>query len=142
MFAKQALLDLGIILIVPVLIVGGYFRWGDGGETALLSGTPTANLTPDQPGAKTKLALDTLSGITLDNALFKDEAFTSLTAFSVTIPEVDLSRDYPFTPPAIIEQKLRQARLGSPGRTTTAVSPGVSDLSKKIDSLKKSLTGK
>jgi hypothetical protein len=63
MFAKQALIDLGIVLIAPVLVIGSFFLWGGAGDTALLSGTPTADLSPDQPGAKTKLALDTLSGV-------------------------------------------------------------------------------
>jgi hypothetical protein len=143
MFAKQALIDLGIVLLVPVILVGGYFVWGSGGETALLSANPNANLSPDQPGAKTKLALDTLGGTTLDDSLFRDEAFTTLTAYNVTIPEVDLSRDYPFTPPPIIEEKLRQARLGiSPNKpaTTKPSSPAsTQNLSQKIDSLKKSL---
>ena len=148
MLAKQALIDLGIVLLVPVLVVGGYLLWGNGGESALLSATPNANLSPDMPGAKTKLALDTLSGITLTDALFKDEAFTSLTAFTVTIPQVELSRDYPFTPPAIIEEKLRQARLGiSASKTDTAAAKGTQsastpNLSKKIDDLKKSVVGK
>jgi hypothetical protein len=142
MFAKQALIDLGIVLIAPVLVIGSFFLWGGAGDTALLSGTPTADLSPDQPGAKTKLALDTLSGIALDDALFKDEAFTSLSTFNVTIPEVEISRDFPFTPPAVIEEKLRQARLGNvankPKTTQTVSAP---NLSQKINDLKKSISG-
>ncbi len=144
MLAKQALIDLGIVLLVPVIIVGASFIWGGAGETALLSGTPSADLSPDQPGAKTKLALDTLSGITLDDALFKDEAFTSLDTFSVTIPEVALSRDFPFTPPAAVEEKLRQARLGHTAPTTKtgiAQTASTQNMSQKIDAAKKALTG-
>jgi hypothetical protein len=88
------------------------------------------------------LALDTLSGIALDDALFKDEAFTSLSTFNVTIPEVEISRDFPFTPPAVIEEKLRQARLGNvankPKTTQTVSAP---NLSQKINDLKKSISG-
>ena len=144
MFTKQALIDLGIVLIVPALIVGGFFLWGGAGETALLSQTPTADLSPDQPGAKTKLALDTLGGITLDGSLFKDEAFTSLEAYNPPIPEVDISRDYPFTPPAIIEERLRQARLGhtiTNTKTGAAQSASTANLTQKIDALKKSMSG-
>jgi hypothetical protein len=110
MYVKQILIDIGIVLVAPALVLGGYFVWGTGDSGSLLSDAPTVALGPNEPGAKTKLALDTLRGIVFDDSLFKDEAFTSLTPFYVTIPEVPLSRDNPFVPPPVIAELLRNAR--------------------------------
>lgn len=142
MLAKQALIDLGIVLLAPVVVIGSYIIWGGPDDTALLSAPPEATVNLDEPGVKTQNILGVLNGIRLDDSLFKDEAFTSLTAFNVTIPEVPLLRDYPFTPPPIIEERLRQARLGIKAPLSTSQSASTVNVTQKIDTLKKSLTGK
>lgn len=142
MLAKQALIDLGIVLLAPVVVIGSYIIWGGPDDTALLSAPPTETVNLNEPGVKTQNILGVLSGTRLDDSLFKDEAFTSLTAFNVTIPEVPLLRDYPFTPPPIIEERLRQARLGQKYGASQLPTTSTADVSQKIDTLKKSLTGK
>jgi hypothetical protein len=139
MLGRQLLTDIGIILAAPIVVIGGYFLWGNPDTVQLLSEAPVVRIGADEPGAKTKLALDTLNGITLSDALFKDEAFTSLTTFSAEIPEVALSRDNPFVPPPAIAEKIRQARLNGVSKTATSVTTPLS-LSEKIDQLKKAST--
>lgn len=141
MFAKQALIDLGIVLIIPAFIVGGYYSWGGSTEMLLMTEQPIGTLGPDEPGEKTKLVLDTLNGIVLTDALFKDEAFTTLSSFSVPIPEVPLSRPNPFTPPPVIEERIRQGRLGNQTSRAILSAPSTQTLSSKIDDLKKTLGG-
>lgn len=142
MFAKHILIDLGIVLLAPVVVIGSYTIWGGADDSQLLSAPPAQVGNADEPGVKTQNILGVLNGIRLDDSLFKDEAFTSLTAFHVTIPEVPLVRDYPFTPPPIIEERLRQARLGIKAPLSASQSASTVNVSQKIDTLKKSLTGK
>jgi hypothetical protein len=143
--SKQALIDLTIVLSIPIFIIGGQYMLGGEGDGAQISANPSAALSLDEPGAKTKLALDTLSKINLKGDIFTDNAYTRLVALDVIIPEVDLSREFPFSPPPIIEERLRQARLGnSAGKvwetpTTSSDSSDSQSLSNRIDQLKKTL---
>ena len=145
MFGKQSLIDLGIVLAIPLVLIGGVTFFGGTNDVSLISEQPSAAIGPNDPGAKTKLALDTLSGISLSDALFKDEAYTTLVPYSAPIPPVPLSRDNPFIPPPVIEELLRQARLGndvSKSKLTPVNSVNTQNLSSKLDALKKSLGGK
>jgi hypothetical protein len=133
MIGKQLIIDISLVVALPVLIIGGYYLWGPTSDS--LSLAPSAALGVAEPGYKTKLALDTLSSITLDDSLFADPAYLSLKSFTVVIPEVPLARSYPFTPPPIIEERLRQARLGHVVNTTPVAT--TDSLSSQIDKLKK-----
>ena len=139
MVVKQVFIDLAILLSIPVIFIGGNLAFG-GSDEGGLSVAPSQVIAVNEAGAKTKQALDMLHGIKLDDSLFKDEAYTSLTPFSAQIPEVPLLRNFPFTPPAIIEERLRQARLNNgPAKTVVATPVTAQNLSAKIDALKKSL---
>lgn len=144
MIAKQTLVDLGMVLLVPVVLVGGYYAFGGPTDDALLTEATPSVIGPNEPGAKTKLALDTLNGISFDDSLFKDEAFTSLASFTVDIPEVPLTRDYPFTPPREISERLRLSKTGTVISKPTSVtsSKTTSSPSAKIDSIRISTSGK
>ena len=139
MVVKQVFIDLAIVLSIPVILIGGNLTFGGSEDIAPIA-SPSTVIGAKDAGAKTKQALDILHGIKLDNALFKDEAYTSLTPFSAEIPEVPLLRSFPFTPPAIIEARLRQARLNNGAVKTVIATPVTTqNLSAKIDALKKSL---
>ncbi len=112
MKGRQALIDIGVVLAIPLLFfVGGYF-WSPTGDSALLSlGAPPESA--KDLGANVKAALDTLRTIDLEkNALlFDDPVYQSLQEFHVDIAPATLGRDNPFTPPdavrTIIAGKLR-----------------------------------
>jgi hypothetical protein len=135
MLGKQAFVDILIVLIVPILIISGYyFWWRVDGEGLLSLSAPAQEDSSNEPGTKTKMALDALS-IKLDDSLFKDPAYLALKNYVFDIPSVPLSRPYPFTPPPVIQELLREAKLANP----TAPS-SVPTLSIKLDTLKKSAT--
>lgn len=100
MKGKQALLDIGVVLAVPLLLVVGYYFWSPSGDSALLSLVAPP---PEQEyGAKAKAALATLNSINMDASLFEDPVYKSLQEFHVDIEPATLGRTYPFTtPPAV-----------------------------------------
>ena len=140
--AKQLLIDVLMVITIPIFVIGGYFLWFRGDDTALLSAPPILGANPliESAGAKTKQALDTLSGIALDGSLFADPAYIALEQFNVVYPtSTPLSRKYPFTPSPIIEERLRQAHLGY-GTASAPKTTSDPVLTAKINQLKKSLS--
>ena len=140
---KQIVIDVLIVISLPILIIGGYFIWFRTNDTALLSAPPILGANPgSEPGVKTKQALDTLKGITLDDSLFTDPAYNALKPFIVAIPSASTSRRYPFTPPPIIEERLRQAKYGHnfSKENKPVATPSDASLAAKIDALKKNST--
>lgn len=133
MMGKQAFVDLFIVLVIPALFVGAYFAWFRGVDSnTLLSSTNGQAIIPaDQPGAKTELALKALLTINLDDSLFKDPAYLSLKTYTINIPSVPISRPFPFTPPPVVLERLRQSRFSAKSITASnVVTP-----SAKIDAL-------
>lgn len=133
MFGKQALVDLVIVMTIPLLVLGGYFVWFRNAQSTEIV-SPTAwldknEVAANQPGAKTEAALKILRSIRLDDSLFKDPAYLILKTYVVNIPEVPLSRPFPFTAPPAVLERINNAR----GKTAlTDITPAA-----KIDTTKK-----
>ena len=145
---KQILIDILVVITLPILIIGVYFLAFRTNDPIIIAAPPVLGASVvEEPGVKTKQALDTLKGLSLDGSLFTDPAYTSLQPFVVGIPSASTSRKYPFTPPPIIEERIRQSKLGhnftkdALGSTnTTDTSNNTTSntsLSSKIDQLKK-----
>lgn len=103
--AKQLLIDVLIVLVVPVLLIGGYYIFKtDGAE--LLDVVPSfagaQNEVDPELGKKTEAALALLSGIHLDDSIFTDPAYLMLKKYTVQIPSVELGRSNPFTSPQVL----------------------------------------
>jgi hypothetical protein len=103
--AKQLLIDVLIVLVTPILLIGGYYVFKtDGSE--LLSVIPsfvgTQNEVDPELGKKTEVALAMLSAIQLDDSLFTDPAYLMLKKYTVQIPSAELGRSNPFTPPQVL----------------------------------------
>ncbi len=96
---RKMITDVLVVLILPALFAFGYFFWGGGEDSALLSLVVPPQETREF-GVKTKEALAKLGSIKMDAALFRDPAFLSLQEFKVDIDfDVPLGRSYPFTLP-------------------------------------------
>ncbi len=102
--AKQFLIDVLVVLITPILFIGGYYFLKTD-SSALLSATPfigTQNEVDPELGKKTEVALALLSSIQFDDSLFSDPAYLLLKKYTVEIPSADLGRSFPFTPPQVL----------------------------------------
>jgi hypothetical protein len=78
----------GIVILAYV-----YFTYFSGSPTALLTTTQNTPATSDL-----LITLASLHTITLDNSIFTDPAYLSLTDFGVTIPPENVGRPNPFAP--------------------------------------------
>lgn len=142
---KQILIDILVVITLPVLIIGVYFLEFRTNDPSILATPQVPGNTADEPGVKTRQALETLKGLSLDASLFSDPAYTSLEPYVTSIPPASTSRKYPFIPPPIIEERIRQSRLGHnfskdvPANTDT-INPANASLTSKIDQLKKQST--
>lgn len=82
----------GVIVVVLCGLL--YFMYFSGGSApALSSSSQTSPISQDLLAA-----LQNLHTITLDNSIFSDQVFTSLTDFGVTIPPENVGRRNPFIP--------------------------------------------
>jgi hypothetical protein len=92
-FLKQnkTTIGLGVLVVVALLV---YFTYFSG------SSSPTVTESDANSGASAQLLimLNNLHTIKLDNSLFEDPAFKSLTNFGVTIPPQAVGRRNPFLP--------------------------------------------
>lgn len=86
------LLTLGVAVAVLALAYYAFFMSGGAGEPLSAS---TA-VTPQSQD--TLVTLASLNTITLDNSVFKDPVFLSLTSFGVVIPKQNVGRRNPFAP--------------------------------------------
>ncbi|HEY9585972.1 MAG TPA: hypothetical protein VJJ02_05310 [Candidatus Paceibacterota bacterium] len=97
MKGKQILIDVGVVLVIPALLLVGYYFWSPRGDSALLS--LVAPPEEREYGAQAKAALASLRSITMDGSLFEDPVYKSLQEFHVDIEPATLGRTYPFTSP-------------------------------------------
>ena len=82
--------------IVAVLILGYvYFAYFSGSSTPALTSTDASNTALSQ---SLLLTLQNLQTIKLDNSIFSNPAFISLTDFGVTIPPQTVGNPNPFLP--------------------------------------------
>ncbi len=78
-----------------ILLLAGYFYYSYSG------GSSTATLTASESAVISKDLLSSLSNlrtIRLDNSIFSDASFKSLTDFGVVIPQQAVGRPNPFLP--------------------------------------------
>ncbi len=98
-------------LVVAIAVVYGiwqYSQTGSGGSS--LSATPTTSAA----GADLLVALTNLQAVKLDDSIFSDPAFQSLSDFGVTLPAQPLGRPNPFSAlsgagaggPAVLPQNI------------------------------------
>lgn len=118
MKSKQVLIDIGVVLVIPALVLAGLYFLNSKSDNALLS--LVAPPTEEHIGAKAKIALETLKSISMDDSLFKDtcdpgvdgdpcRVYQSLQEFHVDVPPATLGRTYPFVPPdALFKLKVAQ----------------------------------
>ncbi|HEV8677662.1 MAG TPA: hypothetical protein VN701_02420 [Candidatus Paceibacterota bacterium] len=90
---KNLPLALGALVIVLALVV--YLNFFAGNSTALLASTADAGSPLSQDLLVT---LSNLHTIKLDNSIFTDPLFESLTSFGVQIPPENVGRRNPFLP--------------------------------------------
>ena len=91
-FLKNKFVTTGIMIAVVVGL--GYYVWTSSSSSPLL--TTAGETSPLSENILTTLTQ--LNTITLDDALFKDPVFQSLSDFGVTIPCQDAGRNNPFAP--------------------------------------------
>jgi hypothetical protein len=87
---KNKWVGAGLLLVV---LVGAWFMWGRSTDLAPLTDDGTA-----QVSQELLATLGKLHSITLDDSIFKDPAFATLTDFGVTIPSQPVGRRNPFEP--------------------------------------------
>jgi hypothetical protein len=81
---------------VALLLAGYvYFAYFSGGSSSATLSSSDANTTLSQ---NLLVTLQNLHTIKLDNSIFSDPAFQSLTDFGVTIPPENVGRGNPFLP--------------------------------------------
>ena len=103
MKGKQALTDIGIVLVIPVLVFLGYYFWNSGSDSELLS-LVAPQEGQQEYGKEAKAALAELKSITMDGSLFEDPVYKSLQEFHVDVSPAVLGRSYPFsTPDAVLK---------------------------------------
>ena len=115
---KQIMIDILVVLLVPVILIGGYYFWKTNDGTLLSFVSSDITLPGDEDkelGAKTKLALVTLNSIDFNAEFFKDEAFASLRDLTATVSTTPLGREYPFTSPELIKKLIKNSKPGVNG---------------------------
>ncbi len=92
-FIKKNLL----FILGAVIVLGGlfYYMSNSGAPTPLLTSSASSNSPVTQ---QLLVSLSSLHTITLDNAIFSDPVFVSLTDFGVQIAPENVGRGNPFAP--------------------------------------------
>ncbi len=95
---KQTLFDILIVMVVPALIIVGYFTVKNLGGTQELIQTITGSNAPkaNELGARTTTALNELENIQLDSSIFALKEFKDLKFSQEAIPDVPIGRKNPF----------------------------------------------
>ncbi|MEN9524457.1 MAG: hypothetical protein RL536_526 [Candidatus Parcubacteria bacterium] len=84
-------------VIVVVLLI--YFYFSGGSSTNTQSGlTQIENANSAQVGMRVLNLLQQIRSLKIDTSLFKDQAYTTLLDYTVTIPEIPVGRPNPFAP--------------------------------------------
>ncbi len=112
---KQAIFDVLIVIVAPIVLVAGYLYLGADQiaslfTSALMGGTPLPGI-DEEMGTKSKAALNELNSINFDESLFADPTFLSLVDFTGTIATSSVGRKYPFSPPEEVIALVKKNRL-------------------------------
>lgn len=95
----------GLAILLLIYVYLEYFAGSS--SSATLTTSETSPLSND-----ILITLQSIHSITLDNSIFSDPAFVSLTDFGVTIPLQNVGRRNPFLP------------VGAGGKISTSSAPG------------------
>lgn len=143
MNGRQTVIDIVVVLVIPLVIVAGYYFWKQQDSPSLLSLiAPSLAAKPGEEakelGVKVTVALATLNAIKLDNSIFNDPVYNSLRYFPVTIATTTIGRDYPFTSPESIREKERRGRTSDAAyrASVNASMKATADVSTKLDGIK------
>ena len=113
MIGKQILIDIGVVIIAPLVLVVGYYYFFPPELVVDSSGAePLRVSAEDKPGGKARMALAQLRSTNIDVEFFRDPAFIALKEHSVTIPSSALGRANPFIIP---EELLVKEKNSKPG---------------------------
>lgn len=136
MAGKQILTDIIVVVMFPLLLIGGYFSFKSEDGALLSLAAPAVATTPgaegQKLGEKTATALVLLRSIPqeLNQSLFTDPAYLMLKDYRVTIPTIPLGRANPFTPPPELENLSRFSKSSDTtpvqGIPASAMKAGVS----------------
>jgi hypothetical protein len=136
---KQLFLDILVVVLIPVLAVGAYFLWFRIDSGPLLSAKSEMLRTDaGEPGNTTKIALQALSRIVLNDALFTSPTYLNLKLYTVDIPTSEFSREYPFTPSQTVHDMLRRSRAGGATAQSDTSPARVQSISLQLDLLRDS----
>ncbi len=93
MFKPRTLIIIGVIVVIVLIIYYAFPRGATSSNTLLT----TTNSTSPSPVTEQLLAsLSNLQSVTLNNAIFSNPVFQSLTDFGVVIPPENVGRRNPF----------------------------------------------
>lgn len=139
MNGRQTVIDIVVVLVIPLVILAGFYFWKKEDSPPLLSLiAPSLVAKPGEEskelGAKVKIALATLNSIKMDNSIFNDPVYQSLRDFPVTIATSTLGREYPFSLPESIREKERQNRSASEAAYRASIKASAS-ASTKLDAI-------
>jgi hypothetical protein len=100
---KQTLIDILVVVVIPVVLVFGYFFvWKQ-------APTEDANFAPGKElearGAKVREALNIIHNINFDGSMFTDQLFLALEDQTVPVASETIGRTNPFIPPENIRTK-------------------------------------
>ena len=93
-FLRNNRTTIGAVVLGMLIIAGYYLFWGGGGGSSLLSSSPA----PSDESQQLLTTLGDLHSVTLDNGIFKNQLFMSLTDFGTVIPTQPVGRHNPFAP--------------------------------------------
>lgn len=106
-FFRNSRTTLGTILLGVLVVAAYYVFWGGSGGSALLSSSPA----PTTESQQLLATLGDLHSVTLDNRIFKNQIFVSLSDFGSVIPAQPVGRKNPFAPVGS-QTSARPAPLG------------------------------
>ncbi len=90
---KGTITEIAIVLLVPAVIIIGYWQF-QGGDTSGAATTPTSDLATKE--AKVRDALAIIDQLRFDNSLFDIAAFKTLVDQTVPVTNEAIGRDDPF----------------------------------------------
>ena len=102
---------IGAIMLGVLLVVAYYVFWGSGSGSPLLS----SSAAPSSESQQLLATLGDLHSVTLDNRIFKNQIFLSLSDFGAVIPEQPVGRPNPFAPVGV-QTSPRSASSSGGGR--------------------------
>ncbi len=93
---KQTLIDILIVLVLPALIIVGYFSFRNGGVQDVWMSITGETSNTQELGARTTQALNELERIKMDSSIFKWKEFNDMKFNQTKIKEEPVGKKNPF----------------------------------------------